>query len=110
MDHRSGTGLNGPCSSETSCKLARNVARVSRKRCTNKLRSEESMALIVIAGRGQTPCCPCLHFHCLVFLVCAFEVFNLVIVKMPDASRDLVNQIMVMRNQQHRSLVALQRD
>ena len=43
----------------------------------------------------------------LVFLVCAFEIFDLVIVKVPDAGGNFVDQVVVMRHQEHRALVAL---
>ena len=46
----------------------------------------------------------------LIFLVCALEILDLVIVKVPDARGHFIDQIVVMRHQEHRALIALQRD
>src|ERR1700728_1030382 len=53
-----------------------------------------------------------LHHHSrLIFLVSPLEVGDLVVaLEVPDASRDLVDQIMVVRHQEHRALIALQGD
>src|SRR5580704_1006544 len=54
----------------------------------------------------------CLHHHsCLIFLVSPLKVGDLVVtLEVPDASRDLVDQIMIVRYQEYRPLIALQRD
>lgn len=52
-----------------------------------------------------------LHPHGrLILLIRAFEIFDLVIVKVPDARSYFVDQIMIVGDEEDRSLVTLQRD
>jgi hypothetical protein len=46
----------------------------------------------------------------LVLLICPFEILDLMIVEVPDAGSYLVNEIVIVRHQEHGSLIALQRD
>jgi hypothetical protein len=56
----------------------------------------------------QVPSQPELRVYRLILLVRSFEVCDCVIgLEVPDAGRDLVDQIMIMRYQQHRALVPL---
>src|SRR5216684_8173848 len=46
----------------------------------------------------------------LIVLIRALEVFDRVVIEVPDSGGDLVDQIVVMGDQQHRALIALKRD
>src|ERR1700675_2400541 len=47
----------------------------------------------------------------LVLAICAFEIGDFMgALEVPDSGRDFINQILVMRDQQHRSRIALQRN
>ena len=43
----------------------------------------------------------------LVFLVRALEILNLIIVKVPDASGNFIDQIVIVGDEKHRALIAL---
>src|ERR1700724_292458 len=47
----------------------------------------------------------------LIFAICPFEIRDFMgALEVPDSGRDFINQIFVMRDQQHRSRIALQRN